>query len=446
MRFSRCLALPVLLTIAMMISFVPARAENEDPLYEDAARYIHQWNRMITDIMIDDGWTPPIATRHYAYANIAAYEASRPGFPMCRTLDGQLNGLTGVPKPDMTKKYDWRVAAITGYKMIASNRLFRSKRSDSLYAVHMAEIGASGVPADVIERSRIFGEAVGNHVINWMKSDGYTKITAIGRYVIPKGRGLWEPTEPDFKDPADPFWGDTMRTMALTSGGHFKCDPPVSFDDKQSSDFYKQAMEVYTIGRNLTDEQRLIAMYWNDNPVTSLHYGHVMYNVRWMTPPGHWINITSQACRMKNLGMMEALETYTLVSLAMYDGFISCWHAKFSYNVMRPVTYIHRYIDSTWQPLIQTPPFPEHTSGHSTISAAAATVLTRLLGEFPFEDSTSTQIQLPTRKFESFNQAAAEAAMSRLYGGIHYRRGNDAGAKNGARVAEYIMNKVRTRM
>jgi membrane-associated phospholipid phosphatase len=149
---------------------------------------------------------------------------------------------------------------------------------------------------------------------------------------------------------------------------------------------------------------------------------------------------------MKDLPMIEALEVYSLVSIAMYDGFISCWHEKFRSNVIRPITYIKRYIDSSWQPLIQTPPFPEHTSGHSSISAAAATVLTKMLGEFPFEDSTSTPIGLPTRKFSSFRAAAAEAAMSRLYGGIHYRRGNDAGTKNGTKVGEYVVEKVRTRI
>src|SRR5215208_3650467 len=100
MRFFRSLVIPALLTIAVVAASRPARAEGGDTLYKNAARFIHQWNRMITDIMIDDGWTPPIATRHYAYANVAAYEAARPGFPMCRSLDGQLNGLTGVPKPD----------------------------------------------------------------------------------------------------------------------------------------------------------------------------------------------------------------------------------------------------------------------------------------------------------------------------------------------------------
>jgi PAP2 superfamily len=324
--------------------------------------------------------------------------------------------------------------------------LFRGHRADSLYNEHLAEITRQGVAQDVIDRSKAYGDAVGAHVIGWMKGDGYVRITAMSRYVIPKGRGLWEPTEPDFKDPADPFWGDTMRTLTLATSGQFPCIKPHPFSDARNSEFYKQVQHVYEVSQNLTDEQRTIALYWNDNPVYSAHRGHMMYTIRWMTPPGHWINITAIAAKMKKLGMMESLETYTMVSLAMFDGFISCWHEKYRSNVMRPVTYIKRYIDSTWQPLIQTPPFPEHTSGHSTISAAAATVLTKLLGEFEFTDDTSTPLGFEPRTFKNFLEAAQEASMSRVYGGIHYVRGCDGGNRNGREIGAHVLEKVRTRM
>lgn len=445
MRSAKFMAATLLCGVFALAFAVEASAQPTD-IYKNGARYIHEWNRALTDIMIDDGWTPPIATRHYANANVAAYQAALPGFPECRSLEGQLNGLKDLPKPDLSKPYDWRVAAIAAYRVIATDRLFRSQRADSVYRAQIAEINAAGAAADVVERSAKYGESVGMAVRDWMRGDGYIKITAISRYVIPKGRGLWEPTEPDFKDPADPFWGTMMRTMALPKSDFIPCDGPNRFDTERKSAFYKEAHDVYEMGRNLTDEQQLIANYWNDNPVVTRHRGHIVYTERWMTPPGHWINITGVTARMKDLGMMQALETYTLVSIAMYDGFISCWHEKYRSNVIRPVTYIHRYFDSTWRPFIQTPPFPEHTSGHSTISAAAATVLTKLLGEFEFTDNTSTPLGLPTRTFKTFMNAAEEAGMSRLYGGIHYMRANLGGRKNGIAVAEYVLRMVRTRV
>ncbi|MEO5928866.1 MAG: vanadium-dependent haloperoxidase [Candidatus Kapaibacterium sp.] len=417
-----------------------------DSIYmQSGARYIHEWNRLITDVMIDDGWSPPIATRYYAYANVAAFQAAMPGFPMCRSLEGQLAGLKDVPKPDLKQTYDWRVSAIAAYQKITKKLLARSYRSDSLYALHMQQIAATGVPADVIDRSKLFGESVGDHIIKWLMTDGYVNITARSRYVIPKGTGMWEPTEPDFKEPADPFW-NTMRPMTLTTAGQFPPDPPAKFSANPKSEFHRNANEVFQTGKNLTDEQRTIALYWNDNPITTRHYGHLMYTVRWMTPPGHWINITREVSEKKGLGMIESLEAYTLVSIAVYDGFISCWTEKYHSNVIRPISYIHRYMDSTWEPLIQTPPFPEHSSGHSTISAAAATILTHLLGEFSFTDSTTLLIGFQPRTFKNFMEAAREAGMSRLYGGIHYRTGNQAGTKNGVQVGEWVFQKVHTRI
>ncbi len=423
-----------------------ARADDAGTLlYRDAARYIHAWNRQMTNVIVDDSRTPCVISRIYAYANVAAYESAAPGFPACRSLSGQLNGLRDVPAPDMSQRYDWRVTAIAAYKTVCEKMIFRFHRTDSLYDEQMKEIAATGVPADVMERSKAYGMSVGGHVLAWSGGDGYNNIIAGTRYVIPKGPGLWEPTPPDFVQPVDPFWS-TIRPFTLRKADQFKPEDPLPFSTEPGSPFYQQVYEVYKVGVELTNDQALVARFWDCNPIHSHHFGHLHFNTRQISPGGHWINITRIACDSNRSDMMASLEAYTLVSLALADGFISSWTEKYRSNVIRPVTYINRYIDSTWKPLIQTPPFPEYISGHSTISAAAAHILTRLFGEMRYEDDSEIYLGLPVRPFNTFMDAALEAGLSRLYGGIHYSRSLDMGTKNGTQVAEHIWTTVRTRI
>jgi hypothetical protein len=433
------------IAVACTIAATSAHATNDSLLYHDGAKFVHQWNKSITDILVDDSQTPCRISRIYAYHNIAAYEAALPGFPMCRSLEDQLTGLKDLPKPDPKLAFDWRVSTIAAYRAVAEKLLFRYYRADSLYQAQMQELRASGVPADVIERSRAYGDSVGKRVLAWANVDGYNKIVASASYVIPKGRGMWEPTPPDFADPVDPFW-NTIRPFSMTSPGQFKPVPPLPFSTDPKSDFYKQALDVYNVNKNLTEEQEMVAKFWDCNPIHSRHFGHVMFATRQISPGGHWINITKIACTQKDLGMMETLEAYTMVSVGLADGFISAWTEKYAMNGIRPVTYINRYIDSTWTPLIQTPPFPEYASAHSTISAVAGTILTHIFGEIPFDDDTEVYLGLPVRRFNNFMDAAREAAMSRLYGGIHYRRSNLVGSDSGVELGNYIWGKIHTRV
>ena len=135
---------------------------------------------------------------------------------------------------------------------------------------------------------------------------------------------------------------------------------------------------------------------------------------------------------------------YALVGIAVGDAFISGWEAKYRYNLLRPVTYIQRYIRKRWNPLVQTPPFPEYPSGHSVVSGAAATVLTNLFGQVSFVDNTGLSRDLPPRGFTSFNAAATEAAISRMYGGIHYRFDVEAGNQKGKEVGQFAVERMMT--
>ncbi len=214
----------------------------------------------------------------------------------------------------------------------------------------------------------------------------------------------------------------------------------------KDSPFYKEAKEVMDIGNELTEEQKEIAMFWDCNPFMMNVKGHVMFATKKISPGGHWMNITHVACKKANKSFVESAEAYVSVSVALMDGFISCWDEKYRSNLVRPETYINQYIDENWTPLLQTPPFPEYTSGHSVISNAAAVNLTKLFGEnFAFTDSTEIEFGMPARSFDSFMDASAEAAVSRLYGGIHYRLACDVGITEGRELGKFVADKLKTR-
>lgn len=145
--------------------------------------------------------------------------------------------------------------------------------------------------------------------------------------------------------------------------------------------------------------------------------------------------------------MMRTAETYAMVSIALADGFISCWDEKYRSKLLRPETFINEHVDEDWVPLLQTPPFPEHTSGHSVISTAAGETLTKLYGDdFAYTDDVEVEYGLPKRSFGSFREAYQEAAISRLYGGIHYMPAIEYGVEQGKQVGGYILSNIETRM
>ncbi|MGE3799790.1 MAG: vanadium-dependent haloperoxidase [Candidatus Kapaibacterium sp.] len=413
--------------------------------FSKPATFVHEWNRLGIEIIKIDGFTPGSAARNYAYANVAAYEAALPGFPECRSMAGQLNGLTPGPQPEKGQKYDWRVAIVSAYQNTLPNLIYRRYISDSAAEAHYAILSDMGVAPDVMERSKAYGKAVAQHIIEWMSKDKFVQIGAKTRYEVPIFPGAWERTPPAFWDPVDPYWNQ-HRPFIMDSASQFAPVAPPKFSTDPNSEFYKMVMAVYNADKNATQEQRLIAQFWDCNPIHSHFEGHFMYNTRQVSPGGHWISISAIAAEKKGLSMMESLEMYVQVSAALADGFISAWDTKYRYNLIRPVTYIQKYVDSTWLPYIETPPFPEWTSAHSTISAAAAAVLTDRFGDnYEFDDWTEAYLGLPVRTFKSFRDAAMEVTWSRFWGGIHYREACLNGTEKGWQLGEFVIANVKTR-
>ena len=309
-----------------------------------------------------------------------------------------------------------------------------------------AQFKAMKMPRDVYDRSMDYGAAVAKHILAWSKSDNYAQTRSAPKFTIEvDDPARWRPTPPAYGDALEPHWPE-IRTWVIDSSGQFSAEPPVPFSKQKGSDFYKQAMEVYEIVKAQKEDEIATAWYWDDNPFAMEVSGHIAFAKKKISPGGHWMNIAAHACRKANADIMKSAETYVRVATSLADGFIASWHAKYKYNLIRPESYINQYIDPEWRPLIQTPPFPEHTSGHSTISSAAATVLTNIYGDnFTFTDSTELEFGIDPRTYQSFRQASDEAGISRMYGGIHYRRGNEAGLKCGRELGQYVYDKIKTK-
>jgi len=266
----------------------------------------------------------------------------------------------------------------------------------------------------------------------------------MAKYTVTREPGRWIPTPPAYMDAVEPNWGK-LRPFVLDSSNQFRAAPPHKFEPTKGTRFWNEMQEVYDIGRALTDEQRSISAFWDCNPYVMHVQGHTMFATKKITPGGHWMGIAGIVARDAKADIVRTADAYARTALALADGFLSVWETKFVTNVVRPETMINTYIDENWQPLLQTPPFPEYTSGHSVISTAAATVLTEQFGDaVAYTDSTEAEYGLPVRSFTSFHQAANEAAISRLYGGIHYRQAIEQGQIQGRKVGELLVQRIAT--
>jgi len=413
------------------------RAEN--------AEQAHKSIKQITDIIVHDIFSPPVASRIYAYVSIAGYEVARHQDEKFVSYGGQLNGLEAFPKPEAGQEYCYALASCQAMLKVGRALVFSEDKLDEFHGKIMQEFKDTGMPDEVYERSMAYGTAVADHVMAWSSKDNYKQSRSFPKYSILDDPATWKPTPPAYMDAVEPHW-NKIRTFAIDSAGQFRPKGPTPFSTEKGSAFYTEALEVHDTGVSLTTEQREIASFWDCNPFVMNVKGHVMFATKKISPGGHWMNITHVACAKSNLGLVASLEAYSRVAISLVDGFISCWDEKYRSRLIRPETYINQYIDENWVPLLQTPPFPEYTSGHSVISSAAAVALTDLFGDgFAFRDSTEIEFGLTARSFESFTKASEEAAISRLYGGIHYRPACMDGLQQGSTLGNFIVQKVKTR-
>jgi membrane-associated phospholipid phosphatase len=383
-------------------------------------------------------YSPPVASRALAYIGVASYEAVSSGSQTLQSLDGQLNGLSDLPKREAGQSYD-EVAVMHAALSTTISTLFANTGPSGQQATRKLTdeldkaINASGVDQQILSRSSDYGRSLAAHILKWSKNDGGDVIENMGfpwTYTLTPGPGHWVPTNPLARQqqvPLLPNWGKN-RPFAMPLDHACELPPPPVYSEDKNSDFYREALEVYTTAKALTPEQKAIAFFWADDAMAT------------PTPAGHWVSIVLQIADADSFPIDKLVDVLMRMNVAMADAFIGCWKEKFRHDLLRPITYIKRVMDPDWMPFILTPPFPEYPSGHSVQSSAASKVLASVLGEpYPFSDKTRERDGAIPRKFTGFVAAAKEAGISRLYGGIHFRSAIERGYEQGQCIGAYAL-------
>jgi hypothetical protein len=432
--YRRWLLYLLLLLIATLAALPVAADTSASSFSSDLAR---DWSDLhLRLIRRTWGFSPPVAARALGYLGVTLYESVVPGMPDHQSLVGQLNGLDELPQPIPDASYHWPSAANSALAamtrmMFPTTHAGHKAAIDELYARYAAEYQLA-TDADTFARSVEFGQQIADAIYEWSMTDGghegYRR-NFPADFEYPVGEGLWQPTQRSKGNPQRPMqprWGEN-RPFVLASGAECAPEPPPAYSEDPESDFYAEAFEVYDTVNNLTAEQLEIARFWADDPF------------RTATPAGHSISILTQVLERENASLATAAEAYARVGIGISDAFISCWNTKFQYNLIRPVTYIQHVIDPNWASPLTTPPFPEYPSGHSVESSATAAILSSMFGDdYAFTDETHAEWGLPSRSFESFSDFAQEAAISRIYGGIHYRSAVENGIEQGRCIADRV--------
>ncbi|MBL0370466.1 vanadium-dependent haloperoxidase [Rhizobium sp. KVB221] len=431
------MAITLSLTFFLALGATTAQAGSLPP-----EKVLSNWYRLVLELVRHTPtYSPPVASRSFAYLGVTAFEATATGPGDLRSLAGQLNALTPAPQREAGKTYDEAVVLDAAIAFAAQNFFTHTgptgQRALAAMSKKMRAKVADGLPDDVVARSEAHGKAVAEHILKWSETDGGAVVENMGfplEYKLTPGPAHWVPTSKiaQQQTPLLPAWGKN-RTFAMPDGATCGLPPPPEYSEDKNSAFYKEGLEVYETVNTLTPEQRAIARFWSDDPMLS------------PTPPGHWISIAMQVLDQEHAKVDKVVEVQARLGVTLADSFIGCWDAKFKYDLVRPITYIKRLMDPKWEALLITPPFPEYPSGHSTQSGAAAVVLADLFGEnHAFVDATHEADGLIPRKFTSFWHAAEEAGISRLYGGIHYRSAIKLGLDQGKCIGAYT-NKLKTR-
>lgn len=431
----------ILFSWVILISLAACRNRDHTQFTNDPVLY-SKTVKKLNDVVLFNNFPPVIASRNYAYANIAAYECVAAGDSNYQSLSGQLRQLPPMPKPQ-AQPLDYHLAALLAFLKVGNAVTFPEGILMDYYDEMKNQADNAGMPEDILDNSIAFSDTISATIMKWSKGDNYAQTRSAEKYSITNVEGRWVPTPPAYGHALEPHWCD-IRPMVLDSAAECRPALPPKYDIKNTEGvFYKELMEVKNTGDSLTDEQKHIADFFDDNPFKLNVSGHLMFATKKFSPPGHWMNIVGIAAQKSGADFNKTVAAYTETAIALFDGFIGCWKIKFETNMIRPETVINKYIDPDWKPYLQTPPFPSYVSGHSVISAAAAEVMTHFFGEnFSYTDTSNLEFGIANRSFKSFHDAAMEASWSRLYGGIHYRSDLVEGNIMGKQIGELVVRRL----
>lgn len=402
---------------------------------------VHELN----SVVMGNNFSPIVASRNYLYASIAAYEIIAAGYPnQYNSLAGQLKGLKTVPLPPANRAIDFEFASLLAYCKLGEAVTF-PEGSMKDYVDSIKKIAQDhGMPSEVYKSSIAYADTVSAAILAWSKKDNYAQTRSATRYTVIDTPGRWVPTPPSYASAMEPHWSE-IRPMVMDSANQLHAPDPFTYNIKDSNaSYYKEVMSIKNAVENLTDEQKHIADFWDDNPFKLNVSGHIMYATKKFSPPGHWESIVGIAAKKAKADFATTVYAYAITSIALFDAFIECWNVKYTFNTVRPETVINKYLDAEWRPYLQTPPFPEYTCGHSTCSAAAAEALTSVFGDnFAYTDTTELEFGIKSRSYSSFRAAAIENNWARFYGGIHFHRSCVVSTQLGKEVGNLIVTRLK---
>ena len=435
----------VLFTIAVacLLSACNTKTDYEKIIHDPIlfSKTVHQLN----EVVMGNNFSPIVASRNYTYASIAAYEVIASGYPdKYESLSGQLHGLSNLPKPEPGKKIDFELAAILAFTKLGEAVTF-PEGSMTVYTDSLKNLAKEhGMPSAIFENTVAFADTVSSVILGWSKKDNYLQTRTYPKYTVIDTPGRWMPTPPAYTSAMEPNWNQ-IRTLVIDSASAFRTPPPPTFNitDKNSK-YYRELMLVKNAVDSLDDEQKHMANFWDDNPFKLNVSGHIMFGTKKFSPPGHWMSIVGIAAEKANFDFAATVYAYAITAITQFDAFIHCWDEKYRSKCARPETVINKYIDQNWVPYLQTPPFPEYTCGHSTVSAANAETLTYVFGDnFAYTDTSELEFGIKSRMFTSFRNAANENNWARFYGGIHFHNSCLVSNEYGKKVGDFIIKKLK---
>jgi hypothetical protein len=431
----------------IILAFALLQSCKQDNTYinylKDPALFCHTVHELNTVVM-GNNFPPIVASRNYTYASIAAYEVIAGCYPEgYQSLAGQITGLQEMPKPNDENILP-ELSALLAFIKVGEAVTFPEGSMVDFRDSIIKTAKQKGLPGKVLAASQTFADSISNALLLWAKGDNYAATRGSVKYTVIDSPGRWVPTPPMYADAIEPNWRQ-IRTLVMDSANQFVPVRPFAFDmSNKNSAYYKQVMAVKEAVDTLTEEQKHIAEFWDDNPLKLNVSGHVMFTTKKFSPPGHWMGIVGIAAQKAGADYATTVYAYALTAIAKFDAFIQCWDEKYRSNYARPETVINKFIDPEWRPFLQTPPFPEYTCGHSTTSSAAAEALTKVFGDnFAYTDTTELEFGIKSRSFQSFRQAAEENNWARFYGGIHFHPSCIESTKQGQLVGELVVNRLK---
>jgi membrane-associated phospholipid phosphatase len=393
---------------------------------QDNSDVVLDWNATLLNAVYEDKTAPPIASRNMAIAQTAVFDAIN---SITKTYKNY--HFTGTAPTIVSAEAAAASAAYTVLVNLYPNQktFFDTALTASLAKITDGEAETTGVT---------FGQTVANDILTLRSTDGFNTTV---NYTPGTNPGDWQPTPPANASALLPQWGQ-VTPFGLTSGSQFRpAGEPALTSDQYTTEF-NQVKDLGSINSTTrTADQTEVAKFWADGSGT-------------FTPPGHWNQIAQNAAATKGNSLVDNARLFALLDISLADAGIAAWDAKYTENSWRPITAIQKAdtdgnpnttADTNWKPLITTPPFPSYISGHSTFSAAAATVLTTILGDNVSFSLNSLGTPGVNRTFTNFNAAANEAGISRIYGGIHFNADNVDGLATGKSVGNYVLQNLLTK-